>query len=179
MRLFLAIDLPDKTKKLLDEQIQLLKKEYPAINWIPTENYHITIHHFGEVTDVEKLKKKIEKAIYDIEAFHMYALSADLFMSKKIVLYALFNRQKNLEQLVHAIEEQLQIESKNQYVPHLTFGRTKIPSKQQYLLLQKKLERLDIDFDFPVKKVGLFESIDSANNPLYKKVCEFKLQERL
>lgn len=61
------------------------------------------------------------------------------------------------------------------YLPHLTLARCRIPSKQQYLLLKKRLKKINIKVDFPVKKITLFQSILSGKKPVYKKIDTFNL----
>lgn len=179
MRIFLAIDIPDTVKKKLDDQLSELKKDQPFLNWIPSKNYHITLQFYGEVDNVEKIKKRIENSVYDIPSFYMYSKGASLFIHHKIVLYIDFQRQKTLEELVSRIKPDADTpyhySQQYKYVPHLTIARYKIPSKQQYFHLKKKLEQLDIDVEFPVNKVTLYQSILQTQAPLYKKIDEFSL----
>ena len=97
MRLFLAIDLPTASKKKLAEQLEKLMNDYTNFTWVPPENYHITLHFFGEINNVEKIKKKVEEAIFDVESFRLYSLGADLFIKNKILLYIYFKREKKAE----------------------------------------------------------------------------------
>lgn len=178
MRLFLAIDLPSEMKEQLDNQLYDLKKEYPQFTWVSPENYHITLHFFGEVADVEKIKKGVENAIYDVPSFHMYSSEADLFIHKTIVLYITFARSRALEELVNKIRERFQVDEKQKFVPHLTVARYKIPSKQQYFLIKKKMQNLEVDLEFPVNKIYLFDSILGGKKPTYKNIGEFFLLEK-
>ncbi len=177
MRLFLAVDLPTKIKKDLDKQLEDIKKEYAHLNWVPQENYHLTLHFFGETNDIGNIKNKVEEAIFDANSFNLYSFNADLFLNSKIVLYISFRREKVLEKLVSAVMQHFSIKEKEgqKFVPHLTVARYKIPSKQQYLLLKKKLNQLDIEIAFPVRKIYLFESILTGKKPVYKKIAVFPL----
>ena len=175
MRLFLAVDLPSKAKKQLDLQLSPLKKDYANFNWVSQENYHITLIFFGEIDKIDKLKKKIEEAIYDVKVFRLYSLNAGLFLNNKIVLYVNFRREKTLEDLVAKIKSNLQIVDHKKFVPHLSIARTRIPSKQQYLHLKKKLQRLSPHIFFSVSKIYLFQSILEGQKPIYKKIASFPL----
>ncbi|OGK10735.1 2'-5' RNA ligase [Candidatus Roizmanbacteria bacterium RIFCSPHIGHO2_01_FULL_35_10] len=178
MRLFLAIELPPKVKVELEKQIQDIRREYANYNWIPKENFHITLLFFGDIEskeEVERLKNKIEAAIYDVNSFIMYSYGADLFINNKILLYIYFRREKIIEELVTKIKNNLQIEDQVKFVPHLSIARTRVPSKQQYLHLKKKLQKLNIDIDFAVTKIHLFQSILEGQKPIYKKISSFPL----
>lgn len=175
MRLFLAIDVPASAQKKLVDQLTDLQKKYPQFTWTIPENFHITIHFFGEVTRVPELKKKVVDAIYDMESFHLYAFNVELFMHRKIIVYVGFNREKELEKLVEKINAEFLTNESERFVPHLTVARTRIPSKQQYLALKSRLEKIEVDIDFPVKKIYLYESLLGGKNPVYKKIHTFKL----
>jgi len=177
MRLFLAVDLPVKVKKQLDEQLEKIKKEYPQFNWVSVENFHVTIHFFGETDQVEKIKKRIKDIIWDQTRFFLYSLDADVFVNHKLVVYLTFRREKKIEELAERIKSNFSANSVNErkFVPHLTLARGPRSSKQQYFVLKKRLQNLQVDISFPVKKIVLFESILNGRKPIYKKVASFKL----
>lgn len=177
MRLFLAIDLPDKIKKSIDSQLQAIKKEYRDFNWIPPENLHITLLFLGEGHHEKEVIKKVENAIFEIRPFYLYSLDADLFINSKILLYIGFRREKTIEILAENLDDEFALENQQKFVPHITIARYKIPSKQQYHHLKKKLVQLPIDIDFEVNTLTLFESITTGKRPTYKKIHQFKLQK--
>ena len=84
MRLFLAVDLPLEVKRQLDEQLKEIKKEYPQFNWVSAENFHVTIHFFGERHDGDKIKKKVKDILWDQTGFILYSLDADVFVNHKL-----------------------------------------------------------------------------------------------
>jgi 2'-5' RNA ligase len=142
---------------------------------VPQENFHITLHFFGEIEQPNIIIKKIEEAVFDISSFKLYSLGADLFLNNKIVLYIYFRREKKLEVLTSNIYKVFQLEEKKKFIPHLAFGRSRVLSKQQYINLKKKLHRLPIEIDFSVNTIYLFQSIIIQGKPIYKKVASFSL----
>lgn len=175
MRLFLAIDPPPKIKKHIFDQLKTLYKEYRQFSWTLPEDYHITLHFIGDSEDVKDIIKKVETALYDASSFYLFSQNAELFIHKKITLFISFQREKKLESVVDSIRNIFAQDTGIKFIPHLTVARYKIPSKQQYLLLKKKMFNLPIDIEFEVKKVVLFESVIMGKNPHYKKVHEFEL----
>lgn len=177
MRLFLAIDLPERIKKSLNSQLENLKLEYPQFNWVGKDNYHITLYFFGNTDKTEKIIKKLKDILYDQESFYLYSTDTDLFMRNQIVIYLNFRRERKLEQLAKKVKESFSQEyvTQNKFVPHLSLARCRIPSKQQYFVLKKRLARMNIDIDFPVNKIILFQSLLGRRKPVYKKIEEFPL----
>lgn len=177
MRLFLAIDLPDKIKQSVEEQLQDIKKEYKDFNWTPFQNFHITLLFLEEGLDLKEIIKKVENAIFEINPFYLYSFAVDLFINKNILLYVSFRREKMLEVLAKRLDEEFELKNQVKFVPHVAIAKYKIPSKQQYIHLKKKLSQLSVDFEFKVDTLTLFESITSGKKPEYKKLHQFKLQK--
>lgn len=176
MRLFLAVELSNKTKKEIDDQLSEIKKRYPQFQWIPMDNYHITVDFFGEVSDPKKLIDRLDQVLYDKESFYLYSISVDLFIHNKITIVLHFRREKKIEIIHERVEEIFQkFESSLKFIPHLTLARYKIPSKQQYFVIKKRLSRMDVDVSFKVNKLILFESILGRTQPIYKKIHIFNL----
>lgn len=175
MRLFIAIDLPRDIKKSLSVQLEDFKKKNQDFTWVDEINYHITLLFLGETVDVKRVKEKIKMAIYDQFHFHLYSYKTDLFIKNKITIYLGFRREKKLENLVTELKKSLGLPDPLRYIPHLTLARYRIPSKQQYFVLKKWLSKQNIEIEFPVKKIYLFESIISGSHPIYKKLATFSL----
>ena len=97
MKLFLAIELSNKTKKEIDEQLSEIKKAYPQFQWVKNDNYHITVNFFGETDKTEQIKKKIKDLLWDQTGFFLYSLDLDVLANHKIVVYLTFRREKRTE----------------------------------------------------------------------------------
>ena len=174
MRLFLAIDLPEATKKELYVQLDPLRKKYPAYSWVTPENFHITIHFFGESNMEHEIAARIKDLLYDIHKFHMYSLKLDTFVQYKILLYLSFKRQRTLEVIADRIREDLKLTEKK-FLPHLTLSRSAKSSKQQYFAMRNVIAKTDIDLEFEIDRLVLFQSILTGKTPVYEKVEEFPL----
>ena len=57
----------------------------------------------------------------------------------------------------------------------MTLGRWKIPSKQQYFHLKNKLDELELDIEFPVTHLTLYQSVQTSDTPTYIEVAKFPL----
>lgn len=168
MKMKLKIELPDKTKKEITDQISDLKNIYPQFQWEPIEKYNILVHSFGEFLDKKLTISKLERALFDKKLFYFYANRVNLTIQNKITLYLDFIREKEIERINKSIKDQFQItQDSGKYMPRLTLANYKIPSKQQYFVIKKRLANLEIDLSFKVNKLSLFEG--------EKKIRVFKL----
>jgi len=65
-RVFLAINLPDEIKKQIAESLEKFKKKNNTydIRWIYPENYHLTLHFFGNLN--KKQISLVEKGLDEV-----------------------------------------------------------------------------------------------------------------
>jgi len=175
MKLFLAIDLPSAAKKSLNEQLQSWQEEYRAFNWVREENFYIILHSFGEVVQKDNITEKIKEVLFDQVNFHLYAIRLDFFMDQQITIYVDFRKEQKLQNLYDTLGVAFPSKQKGIIVPHVAVARCRIPSKQQYFVIKKKIERSNIDLSFQVKEVVLFENILINKKPSNKKVMAFPL----
>ena len=178
MNTFLAVNIPNKVIQDIIEQTSQLRKDYPMFNWVPSENLHITLHYIGDIPEdkIDLVSEHIEKTIFDIKPTHIFSLGAGLFIKKTITLYITYRKNSTLKLLNTRFVELFE-DKKKAYMPHSTIARWKIPSKQQYLHLKKKLQNLPIEIEFPVTEIHLYESISKPKNPEYKILRTFKLEQ--
>ncbi len=180
MRLFLAIEIPDKIKDKIDKQLKNLKKLYPQFNWVPKENYHITLYFFGERKDVDNIKETIKSLIWDQEKFYLYSFDLDVFVKNNLIIYLNFYREKKIENLAYIIKKRFVNNDffDKKFIPHLTIARSSRSSKQQYFALQRYLKQNKIEINFLVDKIVLYQSILTNQKPIYKKLTTFNLLKK-
>lgn len=158
MNMMLKIELADEIKKQIVTQLVDFKKLYPQFQWEKIENYHILVHSFGEFLDKKSTINLLETALYDKNTFYLYSFEVALTIGNNIVLYLDFRREKEIERISERIRElSPSMQSSEKFVPRLLLAKYKIPSKQQYFVIKKRLSNLDIDLSFKVNKLSLFE----------------------
>ncbi len=177
MNTFLAIDLSDKVKQSIEDHIASFKKDYMAFTWVQPENYRIHLYSFEEEENLKKIKKTVDEALFEVKPFTLFVLGMDLFLTNKIQLYLSFYREKMLNTLIKNIYREAEHTEKRDIFPHIVLGQYKVPSKQQYLLIRKKIQNLSFEIDFPVRDIVLYETITGGKKPVYKKLAKFTLQE--
>ena len=48
LRLFVAFDVPDDVRDLVDHAVEPIRERYPRARWVPLENQHVTVTFLGE-----------------------------------------------------------------------------------------------------------------------------------
>ena len=168
MKMTLKIELTDETRQQIVDQLADFRKLYPQFQWERTENYNIFVHSFSEFSDKKSTISKIETALFDKNLFYLYAFEVALVIQNNITLYLDFRREKEIERISQSIKEiSSSMESSEKYIPRLKIANYKIPSKQQYFVIKKRLSNINVDLSFKVSKLGLFEGV--------KKIRVFKL----
>jgi 2'-5' RNA ligase len=158
MKMELKIELSEETKKEIVDQLSDFRKLYPQFQWEKTENYNILVHSFGEFSDKKSIIEKIETALFDKNLFYLYSFEVALTIGNNIVLFMDFRREKEIERISESIKRiSSRLESSEKFVPRLILAKYKIPSKQQYFVIKKRLSNLEVDISFKVNKLSLFE----------------------
>src|SRR3989338_5070182 len=158
MKMTLKIELPEEIKKQIIDQLADFRKLYPQFQWEKIENYNISVHSFSEFSDKKPTISLLETALYDKNLFYLYSFEVALTIGNNIVLYLDFRREKEIERISESIKGLTStMESPEKYVPRLTLAKYKIPSKQQYFVIKKRLSNINVDLSFKVSKLSLFE----------------------
>ena len=160
---------------MIADQLADLKADYADANWTPVENYHITLEFFGSFPQYKPILPILEEVAFESQPFDMMTLSGGIFIDDKLTLYIDFYKSKEIEDLVRNVREKLAIDNKFKYIPHVTVGKARKPSKQQYFLIKKKFERLKFEHNFLVSEVTLFESIPAGKRHIFEELASFKL----
>ena len=158
MKLTLKIELSEEIKQQIVDQLSDFRKQYPQFQWEKIENYHILVHSFGEFLDKKSAMSKLETALFDKNLFYLYSFEVALTIGNNIVLYLDFRREKEIERISESIKGLTStMESSEKYTPRLILAKYKIPSKQQYFVIKKRLSNINVDLSFNVSKLSLFE----------------------
>jgi 2'-5' RNA ligase len=57
MRLFIAVDINNRSKKFIKKKLKILKSELNAdFKWVKKENWHLTLKFIGEASEIDKKK---------------------------------------------------------------------------------------------------------------------------
>lgn len=170
MRVFIAVEIPEKTKK----EIVKIQNELPEFKGKKTEyeNLHLTLKFLGEV-DEEEIKE-IKKRLNQIKLKKFFAEINSIGMfSDRIIWMGI----KNCRELQKEIDEKLSdlFEKEKRFMGHLTIARIKnLGNKNIFLEKIKKIKISEMKFEilnFKLKKSKL-----TRNGPIYEDVEVYNLK---
>lgn len=159
-KIFIAINLDDKTKKFIDGKLTVWKNSLP-LKWTNPDNYHLTLHFIGYIDDeeLERLIGRLKQRLEGISMFDVSLINIEWGPTgkkpKMLWLCGAINEELvNLRQTVESAVADFDVESKD-FKPHLTLGRIARSTKD------KELPEINqsVNILVPVLSVDVMESL--------------------
>jgi len=174
IRLFIAIDLPEKVKDVLMETAVALSQNVPnrAIRWVTREQMHLTLRFLGDtaVSQLPDLQQELAELVAQHQPFQLRLRGIGAFPNQKrsrVVWAGLAGDLTPLRKMQAEIEEWVVAlgwsPEKWPYNPHLTLGRVKDPQQVRGLNWDTKLEEVG----FGITAVQLMQSELRPSGPVY------------
>ena len=178
-RLFLAFDLTDEAREVVAGIQKKVKTqfEHSDINWVPPEQFHVTVHFLGETDErmILKLTKQLNEVSYPPQ-FELFLDGLDAFPDKKEpkTMYVrtsfrteAFGVVKRSANVLAGLGVPL---GKRPWKPHITIGRVK---KQAEVFKPREIEVPEVSFD--VGHFTLYESQLTHEGSEYSAIETFSL----
>ncbi|MCY4072155.1 MAG: RNA 2',3'-cyclic phosphodiesterase [Chloroflexi bacterium] len=170
-RLFVAIDLPEKTK---DAILRLRQDDLPPGRWPRREALHLTLHFIGDVPEaVARAYQRILREV-DAPAFDLRIAGVGQFPieARPRVIWAGVENTPPLRDVYEAVGVALEREGfrreRRRFHPHITLMRFKKPLRRG---LASTWIREHMDFftePFPVAEFVLYESELKPSGAVYR-----------
>lgn len=183
IRTFIAIKIAPNSEVL--KLLQYFKSLFhnDRINWVDTNNLHLTLRFIGNTTrqQLYDLVDRLEQLFSDKSKFEIKLKGSGYFKSKNQprVLFIKLNESEDLLKLVPEIEEQVVAcgfngEQKT-FRPHLTLGRIKsVENRSRLYSLLDEMPTIEYQ-KVEVKEIILFQSILKQTGPEYRAIKTFPL----
>jgi len=171
MRVFIAIELEDRSKRIVSEAQRTIQKNLKGIKWVEYENLHITLKFLGDLDEgkVERVKKVIKKVSSDTDGFYVSGGSFGAFPTPhkaRVLFFGIKEGKDHIYNLFEKLEQELGKigfeREKKPYHPHITVGR----GKRQVFDVSEFLN-LNATFRQKVKSITLFKSTLTPKGPIY------------
>lgn len=188
MRVFIAIEIPNKVKKELAEVLVKLKRLPFSIKWVELDNLHFTLSFLGNIEEnkLNNLYQVAGKGLVGVSSFTINlskVICLPNFKRPRVIALGLGGKVGILEKLQKQIERSLldagfKPKTRTKFSPHLTLGRVRKKVKRfERIKLGRKLLNFSLDFEqeFKVDSVVIFKSALSSKGPVYTKLKEFRL----
>lgn len=143
MRTFIAIELPERIKKKIEELQALLKKTNAFVSWVKPENIHVTLKFLGEVPEdkINEVFSATGKALEGSKKFTMSLKGMGVFPDfrrPRVIWIGAGSGEKELCNLANKIEEEMEKmgfpKEERKFSAHFTIGRVKSPKNIDSLM---------------------------------------------
>jgi 2'-5' RNA ligase len=174
IRLFIAIDLPERVKDVLTETAVRLSKNVPdrAVRWVNRAQMHLTLRFLGDtaVAQLPALQDQLTQLTAHYPAFQLRLDGLGAFPNRqrpRVVWVGLAGELAGLQPMQAELEERVvglgwQREERP-FSPHVTLGRVKDAGRVQALDWSVGLAELGV----PVTAVQLVQSELRPSGPVY------------
>lgn len=177
MRIFVALELPQKTKDNLERSSRQFAEYADGGNFVPKENLHLTLHFLGNVepSDLIYVQSAMD-AVKDLPA-PMLAVTQFALQRAGDIVWAKIRQSEELTQLHDLLGERLEqngFETEHRaYRPHVTLIRKKsftLPFSE----VTKNVQVYNMPFD--ATRLTLFESVFDGKGVTYRPLYTVELK---
>lgn len=143
MRTFIAIELPERIKKKIEQLQTPLKKTNAFVSWVKPENIHITLKFLGEVPEekINEVSSSSGKALEGAKKFTMSLKGMGAFPDSRrprVIWIGAGSGEKELSSMASKIEEEMEKigfpKEDRKFSAHFTIGRVKSPKNIEKLM---------------------------------------------
>ncbi len=181
IRSFIAIELPENVRRLLEKLSLELKKSDAAVGWVRPESIHLTLKFLGNVAPdvIEQIKPVLSGIASRFSSFRLEAAGCGAFPTIKaprVIWTGLGGDGETLALLQKEVETAMipfGFEPENRpFRPHLTIGRVKgrqhLQALQQILLASQGFTAEPFDVEELVLYKSELRPDGARYTPLFK-----------
>ena len=179
MRIFVAVELPDKTKDNIVRSIEQLKNFAVRGRFVERNNLHLTLHFLGEVAERDLIfVQSAMDGIRDLPAPQIALQQFAVLRGSDVVCAKIRQQNNTLTTLHDKLGEILEanrfdVEHRS-YRPHITVARKFAFS----LPFSEVTKNVDVyNKPFAATEVVLYQSILNSDAPIYKELYRVSLKE--
>ena len=178
-RLFVAIDIPEEVRAVVERGVIPIRERYPRARWVPTRNQHVTLKFLG--TTVPRLLGPVTQVVGEVATehrpFETRVCELGAFPSSRrarVLWVALEDPAQRLQKISAGLDERLAKEFRPEsrpFTPHLTVARFDPPVQLDDEIGTLALESRPFTIDWLV----LYESHLRRPAPVYERLAAFPL----
>lgn len=185
MRTFIAIELPERIKKKIEEVQAPLRKTDTFVSWVKPTNIHVTLKFLGEVPE-EKINEVFSatgKALEGAKKFTMSLKGMGAFPDfrrPRVIWIGAGSGEKELSYLANRIEEEMEKigfpKEDRKFSAHFTIGRVKSPKNIEKLMELVKLSDFQTE-EIEVNEVVVMKSQLHPAGAIYTPLKKMQLSD--
>jgi RNA 2',3'-cyclic 3'-phosphodiesterase len=179
MRLFVAVEMPARVKRIVAEAFAPWRLEFPRARWVPEENWHVTLKFLGSTYPrlVDWVHGAVEAVASEVTPFETRLTGVGAFPSpgRARVLWAgLDDESGRMAGIASSLDDALAREFRaeaREFRAHLTVARSEPPLRLPAGFGAAPLETEP----FAIDRVVLFRSFLRRPAPRYEPLAAFRL----
>ena len=176
MRVFVALNLPQKTKDNLERSATEFKALSTGGNFIPKDNYHLTLHFLGEVAPSDlTFVQSAMAGVRDLPAPELAVNQFTILRASDIVCAKLRQSQALTtlhDELGRRLEQHGFVVEHRAYRPHVTMIRKKSFS----LPFSEVTKSVNVyNMPFTASELILYESVFTPSGVTYRELYKIEL----
>ena len=184
IRSFIAIDLPEETRKALTAIQEQLKQSRAAVRWVKPSSIHLTLKFLGNVhlAQVKDIATAAAQVVQSEPVLTLCAADLDCFPNKqnpRVIWVGMRGEVERLARIQAKVEKDLIplgfAPEKRQFRPHLTLGRVKDKRNRQALTDTIASLKLPEFNSFDVAEIILYKSDLRPTGAIYTKLHRMPL----
>ena len=184
IRSFIAVDLPEETRKLLEDIQRELKQCGAAVRWVKPRSIHLTLKFLGNIqaAQVENIAQAVAREIRDQPPITLRPAGLGAFPSlrkPRVLWVGMEGEVQRLNGIQAQVENALEplgfVREKRGFRPHLTIGRVKDRRRLQSLV--DTMATLDMEpfNSFDADEIILYKSDLRPTGAIYTKLHRMPL----
>ena len=184
IRSFIAVDLPEETRKLLEDIQRELKQCGAAVRWVKPRSIHLTLKFLGNIqpAQVEDIALAVAQEIRDQPPITLRPAGLGAFPNlrkPRVIWIGMEGEVQRLNGIQARVENSLEplgfAREKRGFRPHLTIGRVKDRRRLQPLI--DAMATLDIPpfNSFDADEIILYKSDLRPTGAIYTKIHRMPL----
>lgn len=184
MRVFIAVDLPQKIRTDLAKATDVLRQSGVRASWVKQENLHITMKFLGDVEEelLPEIKDWLDQVGAESQRFQTCLRDHGFFppQGRPRILYVATDQTDRFSQIVKGIDSRLVcagFERERKFTSHITLARIKVPDKLEKL--RAALRTLKFSGRFEVNGLSLYRSVLMPSGARYESLHFSPFQSRL
>jgi 2'-5' RNA ligase len=179
LRLFVAVDIPEDVRGLVDRSVEPLRERFPKGRWVPTANQHVTLKFLGSTWPrlVEPVTRTVGEVAAAHDPFETRVAELGAFPSARrarVLWVGLEDPASRLARIAAALDEALARDfapEKRAFTPHLTVARFDPPVQ-----LGEGVDGLGLESrPFRIEWLVLYRSHLRRPAPAYEPLASFSL----
>lgn len=172
LRLFAAVEVPERHKASVKEAIAPLKAIVPGARWTSPATWHVTLKFFGEVPEpwLEGIREGIAQAVAGVQAVGSRLLEVGAFPNARrarVLWLGIDDSSGALAGLAERINRECVFVDDRPLHPHITLARLRVPANLGPVIDRFSPFKLD-PAPFHIDRVTLFRSYTGRSGPRYE-----------